>query len=595
MKKYSFLKSFGFCLLLFVLGQTFVRAQGVNSVYFVINNQTGLPDDAVFLSLQNSGSFAAWGGGNSSLAANTSYSLADLLGNLPNGTGSQTQNVPIISSTTFAGGIFCFTLGQQVAAATPANNIVNGRFEVNIATGNSSSSNPFYNTNVDISYVNSISLPMSFSVLQRSNNSVFPLQDQLSTVHTSSNIWNAINSSTAISSAGGIVAAGNYAVVNEGGTTIGSMTGSASAVAPASTTNYHDWLTDSTTNTSLLNTLESGSGANLNTSSYTVATGSDVQAGSSWTYSGTPSNAGTSPFNSANVTTDSTNLFLAAQSYTMNSHFTTDLNPGGADANLTSQGIGAGTAGVIISGTGTSVGNCTIYITNTNLNTQNGIYGSNPFYVVKWQSFNGNTQNGTIAYVSQQNSNNLVDRVVGDLTAGITFGWGNATQTVAEVAAAAGKEAYLANTVFSSTYTGTGTSLATTRICDLSASQYFYLLSALAINGEADGTSGSNMAAFSGSGINTNPLLYDEYGNALVAYTDAYSYPYSDRLQGYSPDVFPMPGYLDQTAANSQYISITLSPGGYTYSGVPEPSTVALLLIAGAVGAGTIIRRRSAR
>lgn len=605
MKKYTAVSTlsatFGFCVLLLVLGPTPAHAQGVNSVYFVINNQTGLPDDAVFVSLQGStGALSAWGGDNSSLTADTSYSLQDLLGNLPSGVGSQTQNVPIISSTTMNGGFFDFTLGQQMGASQPASNIVNGRFEVNIQTGASSSgANAFYNTNVDVSYVNSISLPMSFSVLKRSDNNVLPLVNQLSTVNTSPTVWNSINSSTAISSANGIVAAGNYAVKNKGGTTIGYMTGNASALAPGSAgTSYHDWLTDAGGHTSLLNTLESGL-ITLNVSSYTVPSGAgNVLPGANWTFSKVTQGPGTdtapySPFNNSisGITTDTTNRFLEAQSYTMSAEFSSNLNPGGADANLTAQGITDGTAGTIISGnggtgdgSGNTVGNFTIYITNADLNAPDGIYGSNPTYVAKWQSFVGPLQTGTTSYVKQQNSNNLVDRVVGDLTAGITFGWANALQTVADIAAAAGKEAYLVDSVFSSTYSGGGISLAGTKISELSASQYFYLLSVLGINGEADDTSGANIAAFSGSAINpTNPLLYDEYGNAFVADTDAYAYPYSDRLQGYSPDVFPMPATGDPTDANAQYIYITLSPGGYIFNAVPEPSTIAYL------GAGLLL------
>jgi hypothetical protein len=553
-------------------------------VYFVINNQTSFHNDDIFLSIQGSSNLSAWNGTDNSLAGNNSYSLSSLLGNLPGGT---LTNVPILYSTRMDGGFFNITVGQQVDGNPAPSNIISGRFEANVQTGDSSAgAQAFFNTNVDISYVNSISMPMSFSILQRSNNQPLPLVNQLSTVSTQSpQIWTAINASPAIPAAAKVDAVANYEVKSTSGL-MGTVTGPVTTLASGSSSAYHDWLTNDTVNnkTSLLNTLQganAGAGTVLNVSSFTSPAG-DTFGNNLFGFSGAPT--GTSPFGS----NDPTNRFLAAQSYTTTAHFTSNLNPGGSNTNLAGFGIIDGTAGVMFSGfgadgtgAGNTVGAFNIYITNVNLNDPVGIYGSNPFYVVEWTSFDGSTQNGTTLYVQQQNSNNLIDRVVGDLTAGITFGWAASDILISDHAAATSTESLLDGTIFSSSYTGSGTSVADQQISQISPGQYFYLLSVLGIEGEATSESGANIALWSGSQINPNNyLLYDNYGDVLVSFTDAYSYPYSDRLQGYSPDVFPLPATGAPSDADNMYIYLTLNDGGYTYTIVPEPSSLALTFLA---------------
>jgi len=421
---------------------------------------------------------------------------------------------------------------------------------------------------------------MSFSILQRSNNQPVSLVNQLSTVSTQSpQIWNAINSSSAIPSAAKIAAQPSYQVKSTSGQ-MGTVTGTVTTLASGSSSAYHDWLTGSG---SLLNTLQSanaGAGKILNVSSFRSPAG-DTFGNNLFGFSTVASTSGTSPFHGNGTSTnyDPTNRFLEGQSYNTTAHFTTNLNPGN-NAELAALGITNGTGGVKFTGTGTgtnSVGTLNLYISNASLNAANGIYGSNPYYVVEWKSFDGENQTGTTYYVQQQNSNNIVDRIVGDLTAGITFGWATAdSETITAHAASTGTEALLDGTIFSSTYSGTGTASGGKKINELSPGEYYYLLSVLGIVGEGNDTSGENIADWSGSQINSSDLFYDNYGDVLVSYTDAYSYPYSDRLQGYSPDVFPLPATGSAADAANMYIYITLNDGGYTYT-VPEPSTYGLL------------------
>jgi hypothetical protein len=560
-------------------------------VYFVINNQTGFHNDSIYIAIQGSSALDAWSGGDVALNLNTSYSLTQLQGNLPSGTLS---NVPIIYSTTMSGGFFNITVGQPVDGNPAPNNIISGRFEANVQTGpgNPPSASSFYNTNVDISYVNSISMPMSFAILDRTTNQPVPLTNQLSVVNTNPAIWNSINNSAALPSTAFVTAAPNYQVKAANGQ-MGTVTGNVTLLASGSVgAGYHDWLTNSGPHISLLNTLQSAN-AVLNVSSFTVPNG-DTMQNVSWTFSTVNPVNGTSPFG----TNDPTNRFLQGQDYTTTATFTTDLNPG-SDPNLTAQGITQGTAGVIISGfggtdgsgAGNTVGDFQVYITNTSLNSPDGIYGSNPTYTVVWT----NPDNSTTYYATQQNSNNFLDRVVGDLTAAITFGWAGSDLEIATHAANTNTEAMLNDSIFSSSYSGSGTGVSSDQINQISTSQYFYLLSLLGVNGIPDGTSGENIAAWSGSQINpTNPLFYDNYGDVLVAFTDAYSYPYSDRLQLYSPDIFPMPATGDPSDADGFYIYITLLPGGYDFSvnPIPEPSGLALLGFGLAALAYRRIRRK---
>ena len=578
------------------------------SVYFVIDNQTGFSNDSVYVTLQGAGTVAAFTGSNATFSGNTSYSLDQLLGNLPSGT---LTNVPIISASTIDGGFFSITVGQSIGASAAPNNIINGRFETVVQTGAAGTgpggASSFYNTNMDVSYVTGLSMPMSFSVKNRSDNSLVSLVSQLNPVTTNSTIWNAVGVAPNIPSAALVAAASNYQVKSSSGQ-MGTVTGNVSLLssqAPGGGTLYHDWSTDSGGHTSLLNTLQSangGAGANLNVSSYTVPTG-DAMGGISWTFSGATSSGSPgvspySPFNNGTITADSTNRFLTAQSYTTTANFNSNLNPNGSDTTLASYGIVNNTAGVHISGvggnadgSGNSVGNVDIYITNANLNAANGIYGANPQYVVKWTTFNGSTQTGgTTYYTQQQNSNNLLDRVVGDVAAAITFGWAGSSTTISAQALATGTESVLANSIFSNTYAGAGTGVSLFGINGISTSQYFYLLSLLGVNGIPTGQSGAFIGAWSGSGIDPgNPLFYDSYGNAIVAQTDNYTYAYSDRLQQYSPDIFPLPATGSPADANNIYIDLTLLPGGYTYT-VPEPSSMGML----GLGAGALflIRRR---
>lgn len=559
-----------------------------NPFYVVIDNQTGIPDEAVYLNIQGASSLTA-GVGSSATALNGGqyYSLNELQGSLPGGvdqSGITTQTAPMLNISNMNGGFMNFSLGQK---SVGVDSVVNGRFEAFVGTNSASGqADSFYNTNFDISYVNTFSLPMSMSVRNRNDNSLRSLTDQLNEVTTGSGAWTSVQNSTTLP-AGVIVPTGGYQVEDTTGTVLGTMSGDATVLGAqgANVSLYPGW-------SDLLNSLTSN-GDTRGVKSYTVPGSDTVLPGAEWTFSTVvPGGAAHSPFSS---TEDPDDRFMEGQGYDMTATFTTSMNPGDSDTELSNLGITSTTNGVIIEGTGGTgadggVGTFTVYITNSDLESSDGIYGSNPTYTVKWQGMDSSgNQNGTTYYVQQQNSNNLVDRVVGDLTAAITFGWADpsTTQTVAQIATAAGKTSELNGSEFAS-----GGSLANKTISELSTSEFFYLLSVLGVNGIDTDVSGDNIAAFSGSAINTEPDYYDAYGDALVGFTDAYTYPYSDRLQGYSPDIFPVPATGSASDADDLFIYLTLQEGGFTYTAVPEPLSAGLIFGLGAVLVCGLRRRR---
>ena len=322
---------------------------------------------------------------------------------------------------------------------------------------------------------------------------------------------------------------------------------------------YHDW-------TSLMNGLATA-GTSLNVSSYyspnTTPLVPYALNNALFGYSGAPAISGQAP------------NFDQMQGYVTSAVFMNNLNPTG-DPTLTSLGIGNGTAGVVISGNGTTItGGGTpasafqIYITQTNLNAGTGIYGSNPGYVV----VQGTPGNYTTSYVTTGIVNDLGGRIVGDLMAGMVFGWSNSTASIAAIAAASGTDL-------------TGTSFTTDILGNLSTGEYFFLLSLAGAQGKLN--------AWLGGAIDPNSNNYDVYLAAIAANSAAYGSGFTDRLQGYMcPDTYwftaDPPAFPDGSGNCETVGYVELSIGG-----VPEPSTVALLLIAGAVGAGAVIRRRKA-
>jgi hypothetical protein len=175
-----------------------------------------------------------------------------------------------------------------------------------------------------------------------------------------------------------------------------------------------------------------------------------------------------------------------------------------------------------------------------------------------------------------------MDRVVGDLMAGLNFGMATNDETVLGHAGNTSTTNNLSNSIFAS-----GNLAANTTIGNLSTGEFFYLLSLQGNN--------TDIAKWVGSSLQSNPAFYNSYSGAFATQTDAYTFAFSDRLQGtLNPDVFYNP-VSSSTPLDNLYIEITLNPGNFTYSAVPEPSTVALFMALGAGGLVFLRKRKRKR
>jgi hypothetical protein len=542
-----------------------------NTTQLVIINNTGIPDDALYMTFVGGGATAFGNvtlGNGSAGAVSTSYSLAQLYGTVPGaGAGGPTGTVSTVNIGTFYNSFIDFTAGTQIGGANPqaTDPLVSARFETYI---NSNSTQ----NNVDTSYVNFVSMPANFSIKLRADGSLVNLPGQTSQVTTTPGptIFNLLTASTVVTPTDARIAA-NYNVVNSSGATLGNLTGMARVVGVPPITDYHSWLTPSTGNvgnTALIPWMLNNNIA-LNISSFTPPVGQKL-AGTPFGYAGTAVGQGTSPFPA-----DTGNLFLQNQSYNMNATFLSNLTTGLSGNEITAlngQGINGNTSGVRISGSGGIVGNFDVFIINSQLDNVNGIYGANPSYVAFW--------NGTA--VSTNNLNNLMDRVVGDLMAGLNFGMATNDETVLGHAGNTSTTNNLSNSIFAS-----GNLAANTTIGNLSTGEFFYLLSLQGNN--------TDIAKWVGSSLQSNPAFYNSYSGAFATQTDAYTFAFSDRLQGtLNPDVFYNP-VSSSTPLDNLYIEITLNPGNFTYSAVPEPSTVALFMALGAGGLVFLRKRKRKR
>ena len=569
-------------LLGFAVGETTAQAQNDTQTAIIFTNDTGLPDDEVFLNVVNPlDGTNTYGDGSNLLGqtAGTSYSLAQLMGTVA---GTSLGEVPTIQLGNTAGERFDLTLGA--AAPNSAENVVSGYFETTTFAATTN-----VNNNLDVSYVDGSGLPLSFSIDDRTTGQPVALTNQLNPNTTLGNqMGYALTNDSSIPTSASVQ--NTYQVTSSNGNTyaISGTTYVASPTNPTLGAGYHDWSTNVGSNLSMISTLEA-SNTSINIGSYTTVTGSTyIGPQDNIGYGGTAytANAAYSPFNPTGSpsSADPNNLFLQAQNYAMSGTYETDVTKGLTPSEITALGasnpnITAGTAGIVMTGTGTSingggaVGQFTVFITQTELNKTTGLYGGNPQYTIMWTPTSG-PDAGTTQYATQSGSNNLVDRIVGDLAAATQWGWSTATDTVAAHAISTGTTAALVGTVFDPNYTGSG-NLSGLKINQLSTGQYFYLLS-LEGNAQQD---------WSGAGIDpSDPLLYSNYVSDVAGKTQAYTSPYTDRLLAFSPDTFYTPG-SNPANVNTLYIDVTLGPSGaYTVNeltsqvtGVPEPGTWALL------------------
>lgn len=561
---------------------------------FVVVNNTGLPDDAVFLTFNST--VTGTGGNGATLSQATAYSLDQLKGTVPGASGSgPVGNVPTFDLNTFSGRVYVALGNNNPMTNWPGpggNNTVAGALELYIdPTQNSGHQN-----NGDISYVDYYSIPQNFKVKTLSGNAVPGIAQIVTTSGTT--IGTMLTSSTAITPTAARYQA-NYSVLNSSGSSVGTMTGLAQVVSPQNNNSYAGF-------GSFFAALQS-SGTSLTVASYQTPVGppappGNPQPGTLYGF------GGSTPGPVIPFTGDRSAVWGQQQPYSLSAQYVSDLTaglPAPAVSRLATQGILPGTPGLrmftsgYVSGTannyvsGTTVGDYGIYVTGAQLQNNSATYGANPQYVIDWGGAATATTGtaGTDAQiVTTSNWNSLSDRVVGDFMASMTFGWGlagtaasGASYTVAQHATNTNTAAVLVNSIFDTALNPSGPGAGP--IGALSTGEFFNLIDLQ--------TGVGAIGDWTGAGIQpTQPTWYDTYG-VFQTQTDAYAFPYGDRLQMNSPDIFWWPGG-STTNLDTFYMEWTLNPGSYVFAPVPEPSGMALLSVTATTLVGLVWRRRRA-
>ena len=509
-------------------------AAPLNTV-FIIRNETGLHDSQVHVKFLSSNGIVATAtpqtyAGGSLLATgaatnNTSYTLEALKAAVPNTPYASTP-VPTFSLNDYNGRIY-FSLHDPLDSTSSGG----PAFLPNTGT-DADKTFGFVETsvfgsgtqnNLDISYVDFIGFPIS-AAARTSTGSLLALSNGTNPQITNADAITALQANVP---AGAVVPNPTYG-------------GAARVLSSVHSSDYHDW-------SSLISHLQTATATNpLKVASYDPPAGAPLE-GIDFTYVG-GGHINTSPALPAS--------FLTGQSYDFDARFVTDLNPGGADALIPQL---AGKAGVHLSGSAGAVGAFDIYITNDQLNAPSGIYGSNPDYVVVYSGQAYDAATGI--------SNDLSGRIVGDMLAGMVFGWADNATDIASHASDTG------TTLPSGVFTESA-------IRDLGTGKYFYLLSLM--------DSPEKLAQWLGAGISSNSNYYDVYASTLASRTTAYGTGFGDRLQGTVEPIFfwPVTGApVGFENIGNGYIEITL---------VPEPATSTLLLF-GCLALALRRRQASAR
>ena len=515
---------------------------------FVIDNQTTVPDDLVFVKFlgaeitlqtlkQTYGDDHLLDDGSDT--SKKSYNLAEMTTTVAGAAGLPSP-VPVFQINDYSGGRIYFSLGAELqsttipAAQLPSDkdfNTVYGYVEPSVFPAVTAG-----NTNIDASYVDFIGIPFDVSIHKRADGSLSnpPVNNPLTTPEGST-VFNALIADNNVPSGTKVTA--ETSATNSQNTKV-SIGGTARIMSPSlyqsslisEAAAYHDW----TSSDGLIDTLQAN-GTTLSVASYTTAKEhSQLPANTLFGFAGSPSSSIAASWS-------------LGQNYTLTAQALTDLNPNGTNTRIPSL---EGIPGIKMSGSGTSVDSFDIYITNDNLNDQTGIYGANPPYTVDWL---GATPSAT-AYELDGIQNDLSGRVVGDLLAGFNFGWAGCVTTVTVHAKATNTASNLSGTIFDST---TNHNLGGTAIGKLSTGQFFYLLSLQ--------PSTVDIAKWFGESIQPDkPTFYNNYASDFQALTQCYNMAFTDRLQGQSdPDMFFTPG-------EDNYVKITLLPGAYTVQTTPN-------------------------
>jgi hypothetical protein len=592
--------------------EAFSQASGTQtSNRFVIVNNTGLPDDAVFLTFNST--VTGTGGGSTTLESSTAYSLEQLKGTVPGASGSgPVGTVPTFDLNTFSGRVYVALGNNTPMTAWPGpggNTTVAGALELYVDPTN----NNGHQNNGDISYVDYYSIPQNFKV-KTLNGTAVPGIGQIVTT-SGPIIGNLLTSSTAITPMSARYQA-NYSVLDTSGSSVGTMTGLAQVVSPQNNASYPGF---GSFFAAMLSSSTSLTVASYQTPGGPATPPGNPKPGTLYGFGGVPLENQTSvnvfdptgtpatgqPGSQPSWAGSRSEAWYTTQSYSLSAEYVSDLTAGlptEAVTRLGTQGITGSTAGLrmftsgYVSGTSnnataSSVGDYGIYITAAQLQNNASTYGANPQYVIDWGGAATTTTGSTgtdAQIVTTSDWNSLSDRVVGDFMAAMTFGWGLAgtatsgtTYTVAQHAVSTDTAAVLVNSIFDAQQNPTGP--AAGPIGALSTGEYFYLIDLQTGTGK--------IGDWTGSGIQpTQPTWYDTYGT-FQPETDAYAFPYGDRLQMNSPDIFWWPGG-SETELGTFYMEWTLSPGSYVFAPVPEPSAIALVGISGAALGGLTWRRR---
>lgn len=482
-------------------------------------------------------------------------------------------------------------ISNQPFTAAPDSSAQYGLMEIHAIGAQQSAGDQVYN-NWDISYVDGASIPMQIE-LRNTDGSSYSAAT-INPVTTSANIIASLSANMPSSA------------VQMDGTTVLRVNspGNATSLANGATTatQYHDWsllldeLTTAGTTLAVKDFTVPGNSGTFPSNAYGLSDALFGYAGGGKSYPGQPPD------------------MLTGQSYDYSASFVSDIY---TNATAQQQGIlnanptwgitstDPAVKGAILTGSTGVTSPFTIYLTYEEMNAPSGIYGSNPSYIVI-------ANDGTFSFKTSGIRNDVTGRIVGDLMAGMVFGWANSdadVQTVfdaANFANAAELKTGLesAGLAFQVPDPGAPGGMRDVTFGELTTGEFFALMSFGAANGL---TSSSDPASapvldWIGSGIQSNSNYYDDFAYAVAGLSFAYGTPFGDRFEGlYSPDTtwYNYPGTGSGIAQNpitgEDFAALgygVLTFSGLTEAGVaPEPSSALLLLL----GSGAVVLTRRSR
>jgi len=203
---------------------------------------------------------------------------------------------------------------------------------------------------------------------------------------------------------------------------------------------------------------------------------------------------------------------------------------------------------VTLSMSSPDAGSFTIEVQRSELNKDTGIYGQNPGYTVK---------NTSQTYTTSNLQNDLGGWIVGDLMAGMTFGWAACEKTVSELNSMSEKTLTDLDKLFDATQLAK-------KINELNTSEFFALVSLAGAQGKASEWTGQGLLPTT-KDAPKNALFYDVYGDAVTQNSAAYGYAFGDRFKGlYNPNIF---WYLANPPASNR---VAVNPPNFPVLGYIE-------------------------